>query len=307
MRFNDITELLDHFKDQATCVAYLEQQRWGGNPACHHCGSLRVYRTNRGFKCVEKECSKKFTVLTGTVYENTKLPLRTWFAVIYLATSSKKGVSSLQISRQLSISQKSAWFLLHRVREMLKEKAPAMLKTHVQVDECYVGGLEKNKHASKKRKSIDGKRTTGRSDIKTPVMGLFEKNGKVRAFVVDGATRKIAEKIIATNIELGSTMVTDAFAMYNRIGKRYNHIIVNHSKGQYVDENKFHTNNIENFWSVLKRGIIGIYHYVSPHHLHRYCNEFTGRYNTRKLADDERFELSIKNCEGRLKYKDLIK
>jgi len=138
-------------------------------------------------------------------------------------------------------------------------------------------------------------------------MGLFEQNGKVITFVVDAATRKVAEKIISTNVAIGSTMVTDAFAMYNRIGKKYNHIIINHSNGVYVDANKFTTNNIENFWSVLKRGIIGIYHYVSPNHLHRYCNEFTGRYNTRKIADDERFELSIQNCDGRLKYKDLIK
>ena len=136
MNFKSVTQLLDHFKDEATCRAHLEAKRWGGVPACHHCGSLYVYRTNRGFKCAEKLCGKKFTVLTGTVYENTKLPLRLWFAAIYLATSSRKGISSLQTARQLGITQKSAWFLNHRVRLMLKDKAP-------QVRPAWADGLRK--------------------------------------------------------------------------------------------------------------------------------------------------------------------
>jgi len=149
MNFKTLTECLDYFKDEQVCRVYLEQQRWGGTPACPFCGVVDPYRTNRGFKCRAKECGKKFSVTVGTVYENSKIPLRAWFATIYLCLSSKKGVSSLQISRQLGITQKTAWLLLHRIREMLKDKAPQMLKGNVQVDETYVGEKITNKYKSK--------------------------------------------------------------------------------------------------------------------------------------------------------------
>jgi hypothetical protein len=138
------------------------------------------------------------------------------------------------------------------------------------------------------------------------VLGIYEKDGKVITQVTPWLTRKAAEKLIADNVDKTSIMVTDAYLLYNRVGKQYQHVIVNHAKGIYVDENKFHTNNIENFWSLLKRGIIGIYHYTSPKHLARYCDEFAHRYNTRKVADNDRFVFNVGNSEGRLKYKDLI-
>lgn len=300
--FKNLTQFLDHFKDEATCKAYLEAQRWGGTPACPFCGVIDPYRTNRGFKCRDKQCHKKFTVTVGTIYENSKIGLRTWFAAIYLCTSSKKGISSLQASRQLGITQKSAWFLLHRVREMLREKAPAMLRTEVQVDETYIGGKESNKHASKK------KNVGGGAGGKVAVLGLVETNGKVVAKVMNSVSK---EKIVATinkHIAPGATMVTDAFHVYKYLGESpdYNHSVVNHSTGEYVNKKGKHTNSVEGFFGLLKRGIYGIYHQVSEKHLSRYCDEFASRYNSRQDSDNERFEESIRNSDGRLKYNELI-
>lgn len=305
MEFKTLIELLDYFKDDETCRQYLEQKRWGGNPACPFCGALNPYRTNRGFKCREKECYKKFTVTVGTVYENSKIPLRTWFAAIYLGTSSKKGISSLQAARQLGVTQKTAWFLNHRIREMLKSKAPHMLKDQVQVDETYVGGLEKNKHASKR--SVRTAKGWPKKDAKTPVFGICETGGKVVVKVSEWVNKKAAKGLIDSYVERGSTMVTDSYAMYAFLSKgtEFTHVVVDHSKGEYV-RGGFHTNGIENFWSLLKRGIIGIFHQVSPWHLQRYCDEFASRYNSRKITDAERFVLALQNSDGRLKYTQLI-
>jgi transposase-like protein len=300
-QFKSLLQLLDHFKEESTCVEYLVQSRWnGGAVCCPHCGNEKVYVTNRGYKCADKHCSKKFTVTTGTIFENTKISLRLWFAAIYLGTAHKKGISSLQLSRDLNITQKTAWFLLHRVREMLHNNAPELLDGTFEVDETFIGGKNANRHADKKIPFDDN------NSGKTVVFGILQRGGEVRAQVVPNRTTEVLTDIIKANIASKSIMVSDEHKGYRKLKFDYTHKKVNHNRGEYVN-GIAHTNSIEGYWSLLKRGIVGIYHNVSPKHLNRYCAEFLYRYNTRAVKDGDRFELAIKNVSGRrLTYSKLI-
>jgi transposase-like protein len=303
--FKNVLQILDYYKDNDTCKKLLAQQLWnGGCPVCPHCASVGAYVTDRGYRCKAKGCQKKFTVITGTIYENTKISLRIWFAAIYLITTHRKGISSHQLSRDLGVTQKTAWFILHRVREMLKDQAPEMLlEGEVQVDETFVGGKTKNKHESKIERNSNGHAVSAQ----TAVMGAKDANGKVRAKKVPNVKSKELKKFIIANIAKGATMVTDEAPGYKGLVKHgYTHESVNHSVGEYVNLGKFHTNGIENFWSLFKRGVIGIYHHVSVKHLDRYCDEFAYRQNNRGIADPERLFIALANSQGRLKYSDLI-
>lgn len=305
-QFKNLQQLLDFFKDEEACKKYYEERRWGGNVACPHCGSLKIYRTNRGFKCGEKLCYKKFSVISGTIFENTKISLRVWFAVMYLISTAKKGVSSLQIAEQVGITQKTAWFVLHRIREMLRDNDSKKLSGIISADETFVGGKNKNRHADKK-----APQSQGRSHVdKTPVVGLIQKDGKVRTFVVTDTNSETLHKIMGDNVEEGSILVTDAYRSYNGLNERYTHVQVKHEEGGgyvvKIGNEKFHTNNIENFWSIFKRGIIGIYHFVSVKHLERYCQEFGYRFNNRKLSGVEKFDNALlKVSNTRITYNRL--
>lgn len=246
-QFKNLTQLLDFFKDEETCKTYLATQRWDGVVTCPFCESEKVYVTNRGFKCGNKDCHKKFSVTVGTIYENSKIPLRTWFAAMYLITAHKKGISSLQLSRDLGITQKTAWFVLHRVREMLIDRKEKLSGT-VEIDESYFGGKQINKHKSKQVKK-DGVK---RMNDKTPVLGIVEGGGKVYAVPVKDARIQTTYPIISDAVEFGSTMYTDEWQAYKFLKLDYNHAYVNHSQKEYV-RGAVHTQNIENFWSIMKR------------------------------------------------------
>ena len=191
--FNSLLQLIDYFKDENTCKQYLSNQRWSNGVCCPHCKSTKVYVTNRGYKCGNNECYKKFSVTTGTIYENTKISLRTWFAAMYLITAHKKGISSHQLARDLHITQRTAWFVLHRIREMLKEKNPQALKGNIEVDETFVGGKNKNRHKEKKVENSQGRS----SKDKKPVLGIVQK----KTFeIIERPHKVISGKIVKEKI-----------------------------------------------------------------------------------------------------------
>jgi len=304
MNFKSLPQLLDYFKEEKTCIKYYEKLRWNGKPVCPHCSGENPYKTNRGYKCSNNECYKKFTVKVGTIFENSKIPFRIWFAAIYLCTAHKKGISSVQLSIDLNITQKTAWFVLHRVREMLKAQAPQMLGENnmVEADETYIGGKEKNKHFDKRAKPNEYGVI---KETKSIVLGLIERDGKVVLKHISKATKENMVSFVKKHIPEGSTIYTDEAIAYRGLGKVYTHDTVNHSLKVYVVGNT-HTNTIENFWSVLKRGIYGIYHQVSDKHLESYLNEYAARFNARKTSPFENFNTFLSQSEGGLLYKNLI-
>ena len=305
-QFKTLPQLFDYFRDEETCLEYWIQVRWGANITCPHCGAENPYKTNRGYKCKNVECQKKFSVLVKSIFENTKVPLRTWFGAIYLCTNHKKGISSLQLSRDLRIHQKSAWYMLHRIREAFKEDVPEPMGGEgviVEVDETYIGGKVKNMSNAKRKEIKENIR--GINDNKTAVMGYIERGNKIRFEVI--CKDSLIKDMVPANVDAGSVLMTDSANTYVNIGKEYaHHGVVDHSKKEYVREEVYHTNTIEGGFSLLDRMIIGIYHYVSPKHLQAYLNENAYRYNTRHASTPGRFEDAIKKFDGkRLLYKKL--
>lgn len=296
-----ISDLLKAFPDEQSCIDHLEILRWNGNVISPFDADSKVYNCKGNkYKC--KNTGKYFNVKTNTIFDNTKMELQKWFLAIWIITSHKKCISSLQLGHDLGITQKSAWFMLQRIRNCFGIDKDEKLNGEVEIDETYVGGKMGNRPARVRKYQTEEVKEHYK---KSAVLGMVERNGEVRAKHVKDATKNSLIPQIINNISFGTTIYSDELKAYNALDRVYDHKAVAHSRGEYV-RGRISTNTIESFWALLKRGIYGIYHFTSKKHLQMYVDEFVFRYNTRKGTESERFNLLLSNIQNRITYKELI-
>ncbi len=305
---NTLQEAIIHFANYDNCHALMVQLRWpDGKVKCPHCGAEKVtyLAKNRVWKCYAGHERPTFSLKTGTIFEDSPLGLEKWLPALWLVVNCKNGVSSCELSRDLGVTQKTAWFMAHRLRFALKDGGFNLLSGEVEVDETFIGGQARNMHLDKRERRITG---TGGKD-KTIVFGALERGGKVRTAVVSDRKKKGLQAQVKAHVEAGSALYSDALKSYDGLTQQYAHQVIDHAE-KYVD-GKVHTNGLENFWSLLKRGISGTYVSVEPFHLFRYLDEQTFRYNNRAtkdnpLNDADRFLLALSQIAGkRLTYQRL--
>jgi transposase-like protein len=290
-----LKEAVIYFSNADNCLDYVVSKRWPKGVICPTCGSSEVkfISTRRLWECKGKHPKRQFSAKIGTVLEDSPIGLDKWLMAMWMVANCKNGVSSYEIGRDLGVMQRTAWFMLHRIRESMQDRFGGKLSGEVEVDETLIGGKARNMHVGKRLRRITG---TGGKD-KTAVMGILERGGKVRATVVPNRKRHALQTEVRKHVEAGSALYSDALQSYNGLAGEYAHQVINHAAA-YVD-GAVHTNTLENFWSLLKRGISGTYVSVEPFHLFRYLDEQAFRYNNRKATDAERFGATVEGIIGR--------
>lgn len=297
-----LLQAVRYFSDEQVCIDTIAKLRWPNGVECPACGHKSHYwlASQKRWKC--KECWKQFTVKLGTLFEDSPLGLDKWLTALWMLVNCKNGISSYEVGRDLGISQKSAWFMLHRLRLALQNGSIVKLggpEGEVEVDETFIGGKARNMHISERKRRITG---TGGKD-KAAVMGILERGGEVRTVVVANRRKAVLQREVKQHVEAGSVLYSDALKSYDGLENEYAHQVIDHAV-KYVD-GRVHTNGLENFWSLLKRGISGTYVSVEPFHLFRYLDEQSFRYNTRKddggkrLTDADRFALALTQISGK--------
>ena len=302
-----LQQAIIYFADADNCIRYMASKLWpDGVVTCPSCGRKDVswLATQRKWQCKSKHAKRQFSAKVGTIFEDSPLGLEKWLPAVWLITNSKNGVSSCELARTLGITQKSAWFMLHRIR--LAMQAGSLMKMggnggEVEADETFIGGKARNMHISVRNRRITG---TGTKD-KIAVMGILERGGQVRTAVVPSRRKPVLQAEIKKHVEAGVALYTDFLLSYEGLASEYAHQVVDHAV-EYVN-GRVHTNGLENFWSLLKRGIGGTYVSVEPFHLFRYLDEQTFRYNNRKnISDADRFSAVLSQVTGkRLTFADV--
>jgi transposase-like protein len=299
-----LQEAVVFFSNPDNCIDYLAVRRWPNGVTCPTCGSDKVKfnPARRVWQCSSHHTKRQFSVKVGTIMEDSPITLDKWLMAMWLVTNCKNGISSYEVARDVKVTQKSAWFMLHRIRLAMQDDFfGSKLGGEVEVDETFIGGKARNMHLSERKRRITA---TGTKD-KTAVMGILERGGKVRAKVVPSRRKAVLQEEVRKHVTAGAALYTDALLSYEGLASDYAHQVVDHAS-QYVD-GRVHTNGLENFWSLLKRGISGTYVSVEPFHLFRYLDEQMFRFNNRKDLDDAgRFDLAVSQILGkRLTFAEL--